>query len=102
MPRKTKISGWPVMSSMCVTCPFRPGGDVELQNRVLSRTLLNASQICHHPRTHGKRETHLCRGARDVQLTILHRLGMIAEPTDAAFAEASEKHLRRGTCTMER
>lgn len=87
-----KIAGWKVMASCCTTCPFREGGDVELRNAVIGRTGLQASQICHHPAIHGKRQTHLCRGARDHQLTILHRLGFLPEPTDAAFSEASKKY----------
>lgn len=49
------------MASMCASCPFREGGDIELRNRVMERTIFQASQICHHPRTHGRKETHLCR-----------------------------------------
>ena len=87
------IRNWPVMAAKCESCPFREGGDMELRNRVMERTVLQASQICHHPRLHGKKETHLCRGARDEQLTILFRLGMLPEPTDRAFAEASARYL---------
>lgn len=29
----------------------------------------------------------LCRGARDVQLQIFHRMGLIAAPTDKAWAD---------------
>ena len=86
------IRNWPVMAAKCESCPFREGGDIELRNRVMERTVLQASQICHHPRIHGKKETHLCRGARDEQLTILFRLGMLPEPTDKAFAEASARY----------
>jgi SAM-dependent methyltransferase len=35
-----------------------------IDNSVCSR-ILEASQICHHPRLSGKKETNLCRGARD-------------------------------------
>jgi hypothetical protein len=87
------ITGFPIMPAMCASCPFRDGGDIALRNAVMSRTILQASQVCHHPRIHGKRETHLCRGARDQQLTILYRLGLIAEETDAAFMEASQRYL---------
>lgn len=62
-----------------------------LRNSVMNRSGLNASQVCHHPRLHGKKETHLCRGARDHQLTLLFRLGFIAAETDGAFKAASEK-----------
>lgn len=92
MAKRTNIQGWPVMPAMCASCPFGPNGDRDLESAVISRTILQASQICHHPRLHGKRETHLCRGARDVQLTILYRLGYLEEPTDAAF-EAKSKEL---------
>lgn len=87
------IKHWPVMAEKCASCPFREGGDIELRNRVLGRTILQASQICHHPRLHGKKQTHLCRGARDEQLTILYRMGLIPEPTDAAFEETSKRIL---------
>jgi hypothetical protein len=56
---------------------------------IINRTGLSASHICHHATLVGKPETHLCRGARDEQLTILHRLQLIEEPTDAAFTAAS-------------
>ena len=88
------IRNWPVMAAKCESCPFREGGDIELRNRVMERTVLQASQICHHPRIHGKKESHLCRGARDEQLTILFRLGMLPEPTDKAFAEASARYAK--------
>ena len=90
---KRNIKAWPVMASKCASCPFNPDGDVSLRNAVMGRTLLQASQICHHPRIHGKKETHLCRGARDEQLTILYRLGWLSEPTDEAFNAASERIL---------
>ena len=88
------IIGWPVMAAKCESCPFREGGDIELRNKVMERTILTASQVCHHPRIHGKKETHLCRGARDEQLTILHRLGLLPEATDQAFAEASARYVK--------
>jgi hypothetical protein len=90
---RINISGWPVMAAMCASCPFREDGAIEVRNSVISRIAgMQASQVCHHPRTKGKRQTHLCRGARDFQLTILYRMGMIAAPTDHAFREASERH----------
>lgn len=85
---------WPVMDAMCVTCPFRKDGDIELRNRVMQRTILRASQICHHPALSGKKQTHLCRGARDQQLTILYRMGILSEPTDKAFSEASARYAK--------
>ena len=85
------ITGLPVMGTMCASCPFAENGCVEVRESVITRIAgLQASQICHHPRTKGKRQTHLCRGARDFQLTLLFRMGFISEPTDEAFRKASE------------
>jgi hypothetical protein len=92
--RKINVTGWPVMAHCCATCPFGERGDPGVRESVVSRIVhLGASQICHHSALHGKRETHLCRGARDFQLTLMHRMGMIAAPTNAAFSEASRKAL---------
>jgi len=79
------------MAAKCASCPFAEGGDRELANKVLERTMFQASQICHHPALHGKKQTHLCRGARDAQLVVLHRMGMLSEPTDEAFRATSER-----------
>jgi hypothetical protein len=86
------VRGWSVMKSQCATCPFREGGDLKLRAGVMNRTGLAASQVCHHPRIHGKKETRLCRGARDHQLTLLYRLGLIESETDLAFEDASRKY----------
>ncbi|UBF29891.1 hypothetical protein K9N68_37405 (plasmid) [Kovacikia minuta CCNUW1] len=90
MVQTTDISDFPVMKKRCKTCPFNPDGDEELQGRVISR-LFQASQICHHPNLYGKPSTHLCRGARDYQLEIFHRLRVIIEPTDEAWGKAWEE-----------
>ena len=78
------------MKNKCETCPFhrRHIGEIELANMVEQRYLTKASQICHHPSLFGKKETHLCRGARDYQLTIFYRLGIIKTETDKAWNEA--------------
>lgn len=78
------------MPANCRTCPFQEGGDIRLRNSVMGRIGLSASQVCHHPRTHGKKKTHLCRGARNHQLTLLYRLGLIEAETDEAFTKASK------------
>lgn len=84
------VKGWPVRKTMCQTCPFREGGDKELAGRVLGRTLLQASQICHHPAIHGQKEHELCRGARMHQLELLYRMGLIEAPTEEAFIKTSK------------
>ena len=85
-----RINNYPVMSEMCKTCPFREDKsgrykDVRLVSRIQYQVMSEASQICHHPRVSGHAETHLCRGARNYQLTIFYRLGVIKAPTDEAW-----------------
>jgi hypothetical protein len=88
------VNGWPVMPAQCKTCPFNEDGDRYIREGVLSRIVpMKGSQICHHPTLEGKPETHLCRGARDIQLRILTALGHLSEPTDAAFAAKSAELL---------
>lgn len=92
MPRKRNVKNWPVMKSHCATCPFGANGDPQIQAGVLNRIAkLEHSQICHHPALSGKPETHLCRGARDIQLKILTAFGLIEEPTDEAFTAKSRE-----------
>ena len=78
-----------VMKKKCPTCPFRKNAkghyDVPWLAMELEATLLNVSRICHHPRLHGSRETHLCRGGRDQQLEIFYRMRFINAPTDEAW-----------------
>lgn len=88
--RKRNVRDWPVMVKQCATCVLRCDEqgryvDPHIARTVIDRCLTQASQICHHPALHGKRETHLCRGARDYQLMIFHRLGFLSAPTDEAW-----------------
>lgn len=89
--RRRNTKGWSVMPAKCKTCPFGENGDKRLAAAVLDRTLFQSSQICHHPVLNGKKETHLCRGQRDEQLAILHRMGWIDAPTDEAFQRRSRE-----------
>ena len=75
------------MNSKCKYCPFHEMnlGQREIANKVRERCITEASQICHHPRLSGKKETHLCRGARDYQQQIFYRIGVIDAPTDEAW-----------------
>jgi len=47
------------------------------------------TDTCHGPDLQGKKSNIVCRGGRDFQLQIWHRMGMIDEPTD----EALEKNM---------
>lgn len=82
------VTDFPVMRTKCPTCPFNYNGDIEIANSVRERCITKGSQICHHPKLHGKKETHLCRGARDYQLMIFHRIGFLETATDDAWNKA--------------
>lgn len=86
------------MKGKCPTCPFNKGGNgreaaPDIADMVRHRCLTEASQICHHPRLHGKKEDHLCRGARDFQLEVFHRIGLLETPTDEAWKKKMQEIL---------
>ena len=75
---------------MCPTCPFSKNGDLATRQKVEQRCLTDGSQICHHPALHGKEQTNLCRGARNYQQQIFHRMGVIEAATDEAWSKAMD------------
>jgi hypothetical protein len=58
--------------------------------------LTEASRECHQTGTNavggrtGKKPV-LCRGARDLQIQVMHRLGVIDAPTDEAWDRARKR-----------
>lgn len=91
MSKTRDVSSMPVMRRKCSTCPFGPNGAKNVRATVEAR-LLTVSQTCHSTgAAHGRRDTHICRGARDFQLKIMHGLGVISAPTDAAWKEKWDK-----------
>ena len=91
MAKRTNVTNWPVMAARCPSCPFNADGCKEIRAMVERRCMTEASQICHHPAIKGKKETHLCKGARDFQLLMFYRLGVIAAPTQEAWDKAQEE-----------
>lgn len=81
------VSRMAIMGAQCKTCPFRERGPVDLRSVIEARILSGVNQTCHSTGVAlGKRrDTHLCRGARDFALNLFHRLGFLDEPTDAAW-----------------
>ena len=77
------IRNMPVMKAKCKTCPFGENGDKQIAARVSKMVLKEASQVCHS--TGWPEGTHLCRGARDIQLQAFADIGFIACATDAAW-----------------
>lgn len=87
----------PVMAKHCATCPFHDAGWTEVRGLLIERAM-HSSPICHQTGHEALKRgpgwiprEHVCRGARDLQLQYMHRFGVIAEPTDAAwFAKVAE------------
>jgi len=74
------------MAAMCHTCPFGPNGNLEVRASVMRRIFTEASQTRHSTGVmHGKPDTHLCRGARKVQIDYFYKTGFIDAPTDEAW-----------------
>jgi len=81
----------PLRKTKCATCPFREGSPYAYLVNDLTASAMSDSRICHstgknnaiNKRT-GKKP-HLCRGARDVQLSVMFRMGAIDAETDAAW-----------------
>ena len=79
-----EVSKKDIMVKCCKTCPFKKDEngvwrDGRLANEVIQRNLFKSQQICHHPRTQGKEETHRCRGYYDYAFAIYSRLGLQPE-----------------------
>lgn len=81
-----------VQPRQCHTCIFRPAQQVVCPQRlaeIQAYLLQGNTHLCHspdqaEPASH-KRNTHACRGGRDWQLQIWHRLGFLDQPTDEAL-----------------
>lgn len=84
----------PLRKTMCATCPFRLGSKYACLAEHLTLAAMSESRICHSTgsnnginRRTGKPE-HICRGARDVQLSVMAAAGQITAPTDKAWNDA--------------
>ena len=93
-PRRAKESKhgpFPVCRVMCKTCPFRKGSPyASLAPDLTISALTQSSRICHSTGSsaihhHTGKPRRLCRGARNQQLQLFYRLGVIDAATDAAW-----------------
>jgi len=82
----------PVMKKQCATCPFREGSEYEsLMLPLALSAMIEGSRICHSTGSNAIHENtgkpdRLCRGARDVQISLFYGMGFIDAPTDEAWA----------------
>lgn len=85
---RTDIDPCNVQKNMCKTCPFRVQ-DERLMQKISSYICTESNHICHST------NNSICRGSRDIQLQVFHRLGAIKEPTDEAWEYACKQHSRQ-------
>jgi hypothetical protein len=89
--KESKNGPFPVCRVMCKTCPFRKNSPYAALARDLTiSALTQSSRICHSTGSsaihhHTGKPRRLCRGARNQQLQLFYRLGVIDAATDAAW-----------------
>ena len=88
----------PLRKTMCKTCPHREGSKYAyLRGGLIQDHITSATTICHSTGSDNaiNQRTgfppHLCRGARNVQIDIMHSVRFIDKPTDEAWDNKREK-----------
>ena len=102
-----------VRPTMCKSCPYRPESPINRHPeykeavRIMFGNVLSDPNLCHAEQlTHydpsepdpvdaialdsSRESTWKCRGHRNQALSIMHRLGYISAPTDAAYDRAND------------
>lgn len=87
-----KSTDMPLRKTMCSTCPFRAGSPYASLVPSLTQSAMTEGRICHSTGSNAiNRRTgiapHICRGARKVQLKLMHGLRVIESPTDKSWNE---------------
>lgn len=77
-----------VNEQQCYSCPFNETSNrlplpIERMNEIYGYLANGTNHMCH-----STSDETVCRGGRNFQLQILHRMGLITEPTDNALNEA--------------
>ena len=70
-----------VQPTKCETCPFRINNK-QLIAKITNKVLSSSNHICHN------HDTKICRGSRDLQIEVFHRLRVLEAPTDEAYKQA--------------
>ena len=96
MGKKISAHNLPTRAHQCPTCPFRDTGWTHVRPLLTERALTGATPICHSTgkdalvKSQGPYQ--LCRGARDLQIQYMYRLGVLDAPTEEAW-EAKRREL---------
>lgn len=76
----------------CSSCPFIGGyGEAKIGTVAVTEYRVSLLSGCNHLCHSDPTNKTICRGGRDFQLQVFHRLGIIENPTDEALAEAMRK-----------
>lgn len=74
----------------CGNCPFREEGGIDLgeekMEQIRDYLFKGTSHFCHGD----QRNKTICRGGREFQLSMWHRLGFIEAPTNEALKKAMD------------
>jgi len=81
------------MKEMCPTCPFRKQGYTSVQPLLVWRAMMEGTPVCHStgdsdvtpPERKIHKEDRACRGARNLQIVVMHTKGLLKEPTDECW-----------------
>ena len=77
-----------VRKNQCKTCPWRPKSPLNhTVPEIAQKAITEHNHYCHNEQLEGRTPTILCRGTRNYQLKIFHKLGVLAEPTDDCWKE---------------
>ena len=82
MKLEKPVSELSVMKKHCKTCPFKPVDKFgtyqfpETASEVISSTLFNSQQVCHHNGYDKKKKQFRCKGSYDYNKMIYDRLGL--------------------------
>jgi len=89
------LSQTPVQTHPCMTCPFEGEKPIALTPKSYARYVAKIVNLESQHRCHSVDNKMLCRGGRNLLLRVLYVQGLIAEPTDAAFAAATIEALSK-------
>lgn len=84
----------PVRKSMCNTCPFKEGSPYQWLEADLTESAISGkTRICHSTGENAINKktgfkSHICRGARNIQLKTMCAMKIITKATDEAWNEA--------------
>lgn len=95
MTKHTDLRETPIQSRRCYSYPFGGEKPIDLSPESLAKYTeaivnLQSQHICH-----SARRTVLCRGGRELMLSVMTAKGWISAPTDEAYDKALNRALEQ-------